>query len=156
MIKKITEKKIESSILRWLNAQPGIFAFKVNTVGIWDPVKQLYRKNYNPYVIKGTHDIIGCCYGKFFSIEVKNEGKLTEDQYLFGLKVRENGGDSLMVARTLDHVIQWVKTFLPDSPFFVLGQRFETAPLIPLSQPNEPTQTLQKRKSKSPTSNQGE
>src|ERR1700679_1178875 len=79
----ISEKAIETWLLRWVNRQPGIFAFKVNTVGIYDPVKKLYRKNWNPYIIKGTHDIIGICYGKFFSIEVKSSsGKLTQDQYL--------------------------------------------------------------------------
>lgn len=117
MIKKITEKQIESQILRWLNAQPGIFAFKINTVGIYDPTKKIYRKNWNPYLLKGTHDILGVYAGKFFSIEVKSStGKLTEDQYLFGLKVRQCGGESLMGATTLDQVIQWAKSFLIGEP----------------------------------------
>jgi penicillin-binding protein-related factor A (putative recombinase) len=128
----VKEKKIESDILRWLNLQPSTFAFKVNTIGIFDPIKKIYRKNRNPYLIKGTHDIIGVCQGRFFSIEVKSDkGKLTEDQYLFGLKVRQSQGECLMVAQSLDQVIYWMKTFLLPHPAPLLASKRDISSQIP-------------------------
>jgi|ERR1700679_1580786 len=89
----ITEKQIESDILKWLNMQSECLAFKVNTVGIYDTKKKIFRKNKNPYVIKGTSDIIGLWKGIFFALEVKTKkGKLTEDQRNFLLKVIDREG----------------------------------------------------------------
>jgi len=67
----MTEKQIESQILTWLNYQPGVFAFKVNTTGVYDPTKKCFRKITNPHVHRGTADIIGVKNGHFFAIEVK-------------------------------------------------------------------------------------
>jgi penicillin-binding protein-related factor A (putative recombinase) len=71
MKSKMTEKQIETLMLSWLNSQRGVFAFKVNTVGVYDEAKKSYRVNRNRFVVRGTSDIIGCCEGIFFSIEVK-------------------------------------------------------------------------------------
>jgi hypothetical protein len=102
---KITEKKLESQILDWLNFQPKTFAFKVNTVGIFDREKNVFRKNLNPHVHRGTSDIIGVTDGRFFAIEVKLKGrKLNEFQTTFLVNVKRKGGVSL-VAHSLDEVI---------------------------------------------------
>lgn len=97
----LSEKQIETCILRWLNAQWDCFAFKINTVGIYDPVAKVFRKNMNPYVIKGTSDILGVCRGKFFAIEVKTpmtiKNGLSEDQISFLERVKRRGGHAYAV-----------------------------------------------------------
>lgn len=66
----MTEKEIEKQILGWLNLQAGVFAFKVNTVGVFDPTQKVYRKT-SKYVVKGTSDILAIAHGRFLAIEVK-------------------------------------------------------------------------------------
>lgn len=109
------EKQIETDILTWLNYQPGCFAFKVNTVGVWDSAKGRYRTNNNPFVMKGCSDIIGIWKNKFLAIEVKTpqqlkqlEKKPTETwlyQKAFLGKVANNGGIAL-IAMSLDGVME--------------------------------------------------
>ena len=68
---KLTEKQIENSILQWLNLN-GIFAFKINTTGIYDPTKNVFRSIQNKYIQKGCADILGVLPGgRFLAIEVK-------------------------------------------------------------------------------------
>jgi len=111
-LKLLTEKQIERQILQWLNAQPQIFAFKINTTGIWDTKKKLFRKNRNPYIIKGCSDIIGVCNGLFFAIECKTKrGILTQEQTSFLLKVINKKGFA-MKATCLDEVIAFITPIL--------------------------------------------
>lgn len=95
-----TEKQIESLILDWLNRQSGIFAFKVNTVGVFDSAKQIYRKT-SRYVVPGTADIIACIDGHFVAIEVKrNEAcakRMQPNQKAFLQHVSQTGGHALVV-----------------------------------------------------------
>lgn len=101
---KKTEKTIESEILHWLNSQKDCFAFKVNTVGIWDEQAQCYR-NTGLFTLKGTSDILGIWKGKPLAIEVKNDhGQLSTEQHAFINKYRLLGGiamkaESLEVAQ---------------------------------------------------------
>jgi len=108
--RKISEKEIETGILKYLNKYvPDFFAFKVNTMGVWDTKKNLYRKNRNKFIVKGTADIIGCWRGKFIAIEVKaGYNKPTQDQLDFLERVRYNGGLCL-VAYSVDDVIQFLE-----------------------------------------------
>lgn len=75
-LKSLTEKQIESLILEWLNLQSDIFAFKVNTLGVFDPTRGIFRTNKNPFLHNGTSDIIGVCKGYFFALEVKTPKEL--------------------------------------------------------------------------------
>lgn len=114
----MTEKQIETQILTWLNFQKETFAFKVNTVGVFDPVKKVYRTNKNPFVMRGTSDIMGVYKGRFMAIEVKTpisyKRYMTHPtpadtlQKIFIEQVNRNGGVSL-VAQSLDQVIGWFK-----------------------------------------------
>lgn len=114
----MTEKQIETQILTWLNYQKETFAFKVNTVGVFDPVRKVYRKNMNPFVMRGTSDIMGVYKGRFLAIEVKTplsyKRYMTRPtaadslQKIFIDKVNRSGGVSL-VAQSLDQVIEWFK-----------------------------------------------
>jgi hypothetical protein len=106
-----TEKQIETLILGWLNAQSGCFAFKVNTVGIYDQRKGIFRKNKNPYVIRGCSDILGVYRlpsgaGLFFALEVKTpealrrirKGPSSTPQHLFLYQIMRCGGSGSFVS----------------------------------------------------------
>jgi hypothetical protein len=60
-------------MLDWLNQQPGVFAFKVNTTGVYDPIQGTFRTIKNRHVHRGTSDIVGIAFGRFFCIEVKTD-----------------------------------------------------------------------------------
>lgn len=115
----LSEKQIESCILRWLNAQWDCFAFKVNTVGIYDPVKKVFRKNMNPYILKGTSDIIGVCRGRFFAIEVKTpltiRTGLSEEQIQFLERVKTRKGYGFAVCN-LDQVSFLIEKIRSENP----------------------------------------
>jgi penicillin-binding protein-related factor A (putative recombinase) len=97
---ELNEKEIETQILTFLNYQPDVFAFKVNTVGVFDPVRNIYRKNWNRFIHKGTSDIIGVCRGRFFALECKTPktykkalADIESDQskFIYGV-IRKGGG----------------------------------------------------------------
>jgi|KBSMisStaDraftv2_1062788.scaffolds.fasta_scaffold00494_23 penicillin-binding protein-related factor A (putative recombinase) len=114
------EKQIETQILTWLNLQQQTFAFKINTVGVFDPIKKVFRKNKNQFIIPGTSDIVGSMKGRFFAIEVKssrgyarfmNTPTLRDQlQMAFLAKVQRSGGLTL-VACCLEQVMTWYKRF---------------------------------------------
>jgi hypothetical protein len=121
----MTEKQIESQILDWLNLQPGIFAFKVNTTGVYDTARKCFRTIKNPHIHKGTSDIIGCKNGRFFAIEVKtpkahkkiiksvpgsfipSSHEVNQAQFL--CRIMKKGGFA-MFASSLDKVISFIKS----------------------------------------------
>jgi len=114
----MTEKQIETQILTWLNYQPGIMAFKVNTVGIYDPRRGIFRRILNPFIHKGTSDIIGLCNGTFFCIEVKTKTRLrevTDEQVRFIEQVKGRGGFG-MVATSLAQVERFIHSIRQISP----------------------------------------
>lgn len=114
----MTEKQIESQILEWMNYQSGIFAFKINTVGVFDPIKKIYRKNKNPFLIQGTSDILACVDGSFVAIEVKTKKTINQllnpkkenhlNQLNFLNKVNKVGGYAIAVS-SLENVISFIK-----------------------------------------------
>lgn len=112
------EKKIENRILDWLNEQPECFAFKINTVGIFDPKTRRFRKNNNKHLHNGTSDIIGVWNGRFLAIEVKREKSLygaktypSKEQKAFIENVQEVNGIAF-VARSLEDVRNHLKVGL--------------------------------------------
>ena len=67
------ERYVENQIFSFLKSL-GIFCYKTDSVGIFDPTKRIYRSNKNPHRIKGVSDVIGILPGgKFFAIEVKRQ-----------------------------------------------------------------------------------
>lgn len=105
------EKDIESQILKWLNFQPGVFAFKINTVGVYDASRGIYRTNRNPFVIRGTSDILGVVDGKFIAIEVKTPKtikKVSPHQQAFLDKIAHMGGHSIAVS-SLTQVVEFIE-----------------------------------------------
>lgn len=79
-----TEKQVENQILHWLNSV-GIFAWKNQSTGVYDPRKKVFRISHNKYAINGVSDILGILpEGRILAIEVKKpcKGIRTKDQLL--------------------------------------------------------------------------
>jgi penicillin-binding protein-related factor A (putative recombinase) len=91
----MSEKDLENRILDWLNSLDKCFAFKINTTGVYDPKKKVFRKNNGKHLHNGTSDIIGEIDGRFFAIEVKyGYNKPSENQIKFIERIKDNGGVS--------------------------------------------------------------
>lgn len=116
------EKDIESQILKWSNFQVDLFAIKINTVGIYDASKGVYRTNRNPFVINGTSDILGILRtdfgGIFIAVEVKTpktigayekqKDQRSINQKRFLDRVRDKGGFSICVS-SLAQYVKWIE-----------------------------------------------
>ena len=79
------EKILETRILNWLNSLSDVFAFKINNNAVYDLKRKTFRKNNNPHIHNGIHDIIGLNKGRFFSIEVKigyNKPTIVQNKFL--------------------------------------------------------------------------
>lgn len=113
----MTEKQIENLILEWLNHQPGTFAFKVQTTGVYDTKKKIFR-TASKHVFKGTSDILGIRSGIFFCIEVKTPKSLKSAiskpkpsdirQMEFIDTIKRHEGFGVRVC-SLDQVIEFMK-----------------------------------------------
>lgn len=104
----IKEKVIEYQILTWLETQRACgfpcIAWKNQSVGVYDPVKGVYRKAHSHFNRNGVSDILGIWNGKFLAIEVKSmRGRLSEYQKSFIEDVTKNGGIAI-VARSVEDV----------------------------------------------------
>lgn len=87
----MTEHQIEVQILGYLKRR-AIFAWKVKTVGTYDPKLGRFRKS-SPWYRKGVADIIGIFEGKPLALEVKTAvGRPSEFQRMFLKEFAENGG----------------------------------------------------------------
>jgi len=96
------EKEIENQILEYLN-HLGVFCWKVNSVGVYDSKRRVYRKSHNKYHLNGVADVLGILPGgRMFAVEVKSEkGRLTEAQKHFLNRLSKDGGLPL-VARSIE------------------------------------------------------
>lgn len=101
---KQPEKAIENQILHFLFKR-GIFAWKNQSVGIFDPIRKIYRRSNNPFHIKGVSDILGILPGgRFLAIEVKAKyGKPSPEQVLFLDKITKSGGVGF-IAKSVEDV----------------------------------------------------
>lgn len=107
----MSEHEIQNLILDYLNRQPGVFAWRVNSTGIFTNGK--WRKKVG-FDIPGQADIscVVAPHGKYFAIEVKNpkikENGLSMEQTAFLNKVKSCGCSSIC-AWSLDQVIEALK-----------------------------------------------
>lgn len=92
-----------------LLALRGVFAWRNNTTGVFDPVKKIFRKFTG---LKGVSDILGCLPdGRFLAIECKVPGnKPTPDQAAFLEMVAKNNGVALVIndVRELDKALDTI------------------------------------------------
>lgn len=58
----------------------------MNTTGVYDPVRKIFRRITNPHVHRGTADIIGVKKGTFFAIEVKTPLSIKKKHTLHDLE----------------------------------------------------------------------
>lgn len=108
----LPEKVIENQILSFL-AFKNIFAWKNQSIGVFDPVRKIYRKSTNRFHIKGVSDILGVLPGgKFLAIEVKSQvGRVSPEQKAFLERVNLDGGLGF-VARSVNDVEAVLKDFV--------------------------------------------
>lgn len=88
------EKEIETSILQYLEILPECFAFKNQSVAVFDPSKKIFRKAKSKFLINGTSDILGVYKSRFLAIEVKRPSnkKRNTDQDHFIENIKIHGG----------------------------------------------------------------
>lgn len=100
------EQIIKNSILEWFRFQKDCFVIPIDSVGIFDPVKKIYRRKNSKFHIKGVSDILGIWKGRPLAIEVKSPiGRVTAEQNLFLNNYRRCGGIAI-VARSVEAVIE--------------------------------------------------
>lgn len=101
------EKILENAILRYLLGR-GVMAWKVKSVGTYDPSLGRFRKS-SPLYRLGVSDILGIYGGRPLAIEVKTAtGRLTDKQESFIKDFVEHGGRAL-VARSVEHVVKFLE-----------------------------------------------
>jgi len=91
----------------------GIFFWKNDSVGIFDPRTQRYRRNNSPFKIKGVADILGILpSGRFLAIELKSErGRCTPEQTAFLSQIKASGGVAF-VARSIKDVEEGLHEYI--------------------------------------------
>lgn len=104
----LAEKIIENSILHYL-ASIDVFAWKVKSVGTYDPTLKRFRKSSALYM-KGVADILGIYNGKPLAIEVKSaNGRVSVEQRVFLKRFQESGGIAI-IARSVAEVEETLKS----------------------------------------------
>ena len=100
---KVLEKDIQSAICDYLKAE-GVFFWRQNTGGMFDPTTRRFRKNNGKHSMNGVADILGMYKEKLLAIEVKaGNNKPSNDQEIFLQQVADNGGIAI-VAWSIDDV----------------------------------------------------
>jgi len=95
----VKEGLIQRAVLDYLAAKK-IFAYRSQSVGVWDSKKGVYRTSG----VKGVPDITCIIDGKYIGIEVKTpRGKLSPAQEEFSDRIVEAGGIYL-VAHSVDEL----------------------------------------------------
>lgn len=100
-----SEKEIENSVLEYLRYQVGVFAFKVNTMGVYDQRGGFYRK-LSKFILPGTPDIIACVsvkgVGVFLCFECKApDGRQSKDQKIFQEKLQDQSNGFYFIVRSI-------------------------------------------------------
>lgn len=104
-----SEKTIENAILEYLRGR-GVFCWKNQSTGIYDPRKRSFRKP-SKFHLNGVSDILGIFDGKFLAIEVKRllpkKTYPSPAQRDFIASVKEQGGVAF-VARSVEDVLKYL------------------------------------------------
>lgn len=98
----MSESEIKRQILTWLRYNQ-IFSWNVESVGIYDEKRGLYRKKFSAFQIKGVADIIGIYKKRPLAIEVKSKtGKLSFHQITFLHDFKAAGGIAFVARSVMD------------------------------------------------------
>jgi hypothetical protein len=110
-----SEKEIENFIIDQLNLMPETFVWKNNTTGVYDPVRQCFRK-LSKRSIKGVSDILGISHGRMLCLEVKSaKGRVSPDQKAFLERMKALGAITGVVRSWLD-VVGVLRDLKPCNP----------------------------------------
>jgi len=112
MLMKLTNPKnnpeqvLKRAICQWLSYNQKHCMFWIQeSVGIWDPVRRVYRKSNSPFQRKGKSDILGIWKQRPLAIEVKiKPNKPTEEQESFLDDFKNQGGIAIVAYRLEDVV----------------------------------------------------
>jgi len=86
----------------------GGFAWRANTVGVFDPVRRIYRTAPK----KGVSDVLGCFHGLFIAVEVKiAKDTLSPEQEGFIESINHAGGHAFVVHTFDEFVETWRAIF---------------------------------------------
>ena len=101
------ESDLQKQILDYLRWR-GIFCWKSNTTGIYDPVRKMFRTNH----YKGVADIIGIAKGGFLiAVGVKMKGnKPSPEQVQFIETIKQFGGVAC-IAYSLEDVEKLINEY---------------------------------------------
>ncbi len=120
------EKVIETRILHFLR-DVGVWARKIETVGIFDARKKTFRKKTGEFNAVGMPDIIGLLpSGRFLGIEVKSiKGRPTEHQLKCIRAIQDNGGVAF-ISRSVRQTYDQLLPFYPElEKFLYILQKYE-------------------------------
>lgn len=108
----LSEKQIETQILQYLECVANCYAWKNQSVGIYDPSKKTFRKPVSKYSINGVSDILGIYNGRMLAIEVKTpkNTKRTESQNKFIEQITRLGGIAFY-ATSVNEVKEKLKSY---------------------------------------------
>jgi len=105
----MTEQEIKNSILDYLSWKRECFVWPNDSVGIYDPIRKIYRKKNSKFHIRGVSDILGIFRERALAIEVKTQkGKVSPEQLEFISKFNKSGGIAF-VARSVEDVERELK-----------------------------------------------
>lgn len=104
-----SEQQIKNRILQYLACRRDCLALPHLSIGVYDPVSGVYRRNNSKYFIKGTADIViqylvdGIPI--FVHLEIKSaKGKQSSDQKAFEELVKHSGG-FYFIAKSINDAI---------------------------------------------------
>lgn len=98
------EGRIKNEILSYLSNLSNSLFWPVDSVGIYDPFKKIFRKKNSIYHMRGISDILGIYCHVPIAIEVKSKtGVVSDYQKLFLNKFNLAGGLGF-VARSVEDV----------------------------------------------------
>lgn len=100
------EKEIENAVLTFLNYQIGVLAFKVNTIGVFDPRIGAYRTP-SKFVMNGTPDVLVCLSFKglpyFIGMEIKSQtGRQSKEQKSFQQRLEDRANGFYFIIRSVN------------------------------------------------------
>lgn len=103
------EQVVKNNILLWLSGKQGCLAWPNDSVGIYDPIKKMYRKKTSKFHRNGVGDILVVWYGASICIETKSDvGVQSQNQKRFQIDFTRAGGIYIL-ARCLEDVMNHPK-----------------------------------------------
>lgn len=91
----MTERTLQNAIINLLRLN-GWFAYSQKTVGTYDPIKKIFRKNKSATI--GVADILAIKHGRVLFLEVKRPGgKQRNSQIEFEYQIKTHGGNYFVV-----------------------------------------------------------